>query len=274
MKTIRSTQSGQSAGFTLIELLVVIAVIAILAGLLLPALAKAKEKGRRTACLNNMRQVGLALMLYESDNQKLTSQLPYSSVWNFMLEASQGKSSLLLLAPYLTGGKAKYTPKDLGPRVYFCPSAENPYKGKIRTVPIAPTDVSDTSYVLNGVVMDRKLTAIPKPTDIIFLQEQRVRINLCLLRPAAGDGSTVPCSPKKYATWPGNYGGGGESQHTSVHPPGAKNIASRGGNLIFTDGHAQYRKNKDLRSGDFGLLPADDTTSVRQNELKCYDPAF
>jgi len=82
MKLRNPNHRRRLLGFTLIELLVVIAIIAVLIALLLPAVQAAREAARRAQCINNLKQMGLALANYESSTQSYPLSTPQRAIWD------------------------------------------------------------------------------------------------------------------------------------------------------------------------------------------------
>ena len=177
---MRTAKQGHPRGFTLSELLMVIAIIAILAALLLPALAAAKEKGRQAACFSNLRQVAMAAMLYEDDyngslfhhheqwvldDGTLVDQLP--SNLSGVAGGGQGNSQaekpwVIFFQPYLKSRQVAFCSSDTTPRSTFLATDLTSYNGGITSADQEPAPGSEQaladqqnltieSYVLDSI---------------------------------------------------------------------------------------------------------------------------
>lgn len=231
-------------GFTLIELLVVIAIIAILAAILFPVFAQAREKARATQCLSNMKQVGTALMMYIQDYDETN---PPANDGN----EDFNNPARVAVRPNFLGVLTPYT-KNKG--IYACPSVP------AVTSPAnqVPTKDSETSYLGNAVVMQRSIAVIPAPADIVYVQELFNKRGMAFLRP--GYNATA----KNYFYW--HFW-----RDNTTKAENYTNLHMEGGNVLYCDGHAKHKKGKSMRSRDYGLTPDD---GVEADPNKRYTASF
>ena len=246
-KPMDNANSRSGRGFTLVELLVVIAVIAMLAALLLPALAKAKASAQSATCKNNLRQLGLALNMYVNDYDKYPGNAAMYSGESFQGIWATGMN---WLNPYLGGHydpddiNSRYFSEPLIPNVFHCPAVKPRYMPGLFGAPgVTSYDLSYGYNELGTGWMDGKLRL-----GLGFA----VEVSLWL----AEEGIGRPPGPRNYVTpaevhhpsnliaigdagnWlVPNYSGHAKSSLRGPHP-------KDGANVLLCDGHVEYGKDE------------------------------
>ena len=153
---------GACCAFTLIELLVVIAIIAILAAMLLPALARAKESARAAQCLNQMRQISLAVRLYADDHQDEFPRSQHSAFAHSQL--SWGRA----IAPQL--GRTEQAWTNLLSGVYHCPADRRTQPWSYGQSVYFELNPDNDDYIGSPQTW-RKLASVPHPVTTILQAE-------------------------------------------------------------------------------------------------------